>query len=41
VVPVRWAGPAFNVETAKVATETLELAYHGFIEAARPAPGGR
>src|SRR4051812_148533 len=23
VVPVRWTGPAFNVETAKVATETL------------------
>jgi phage tail-like protein len=41
VVPVRWTGPAFNVETARVATETLELAYHGFIEAARPAPGSR
>lgn len=41
VVPVRWTGPAFNVETARVATETLELAYHGFLEAARPAPGSR
>jgi phage tail-like protein len=36
VVPVRWTGPSFNVETLKVATETLELAYHGFLEAARP-----
>jgi phage tail-like protein len=40
VVPAKWTGPAFNVETAKVATETLELAYHGFIEAATPAAGG-
>lgn len=40
VVPVRWTGPAFNVESAKLATETLELAYHGFIEAAAPAAGG-
>lgn len=40
VVPVRWTGPAFNVESAKVATETLELAYHGFLEAAVPAAGG-
>lgn len=39
VVPVRWTGPAFNVETPKVATETLELAYHGFLEAAKPALG--
>jgi phage tail-like protein len=39
VVPVRWTGPAFNVDTPKVATETLELAYHGFIEAAKPASG--
>lgn len=37
VVPVRWSGPGFNVETPKVAVETLELAYHGFIEAAKPA----
>jgi len=40
VVPVRWTGPAFNVESTKLAVETLELAYHGFIEAAKPAPGG-
>ncbi|WP_349536603.1 phage tail protein [Rhodococcus rhodochrous] len=29
VVPVRWTGPSLNPETAKVATETLELAHHG------------
>lgn len=40
VVPVRWTGPAFNVESPKVAIETLELAYHGFLEAAKPAAGG-
>jgi phage tail-like protein len=40
VVPVKWTGPAFNVETPRVATESLELAYHGFIEAATPAAGG-
>jgi phage tail-like protein len=39
VVPVRWTGPGFNVEQPKVATETLELAYHGFIEAAKAAGG--
>ena len=39
VVPVRWTGPAFNVESPKVANETLEMAYHGFIEAAAPAAG--
>jgi phage tail-like protein len=30
VIPVRWTGPSFNAESAKVATETLELAHHGF-----------
>jgi phage tail-like protein len=39
VVPVRWTGPSFNVDTAKVAVETLELAYHGFLDAARPVGG--
>jgi phage tail-like protein len=39
VIPVRWVGPVFNVDTPKVATETLELAYHGFIEAAKPSGG--
>jgi phage tail-like protein len=40
VVPVKWSGPGFNVDTPKMALETLELAYHGFLEAAKPAPGG-
>jgi phage tail-like protein len=40
VVPVKWSGPGFNVEQPKVAVETLELAYHGFLEAAKPAAGG-
>lgn len=35
VVPVRWTGPAFNVETTKVAQETLELAHQGFIDPAK------
>jgi phage tail-like protein len=39
VVPVKWTGPGFNVDQNKVATESLELAYHGFIEAAEPAGG--
>jgi phage tail-like protein len=30
VIPVRWQGPQFSLESAKVATETLELAHHGF-----------
>ncbi len=32
VVPVRWTGPSFKVDQASVATETLELAYHGFLD---------
>jgi phage tail-like protein len=32
VIPVRWQGPSLSVDTAKVATETLELAHHGFLE---------
>jgi phage tail-like protein len=35
VVPVRWTGPSFNVETTKIATETLELAHHGFLDPAK------
>lgn len=30
VVPVRWKGPSFSVESPKMAVETLELAFHGF-----------
>ncbi|MFJ6935432.1 phage tail protein [Streptomyces sp. NPDC101132] len=33
VVPVRWTGPQLNPETVKVATETLEIAHHGFLNA--------
>lgn len=32
VIPVKWTGPSLNVETGKIATETLELAHHGFLE---------
>jgi len=32
MVPVRWTGPSFNIEQLKMATESLELAHHGFIE---------
>lgn len=31
VVPVRWTGPQLTVDSPKVATETLELAHHGFL----------
>ncbi|HKE97848.1 MAG TPA: phage tail protein, partial [Actinomycetes bacterium] len=31
VFPVRWQGPALNVDSPKVATESLELAHHGFL----------
>jgi phage tail-like protein len=35
VVPVRWTGPSLNVDSPKVATETLEIAHHGIL-----APAG-
>ena len=31
VVPVRWTGPSLNLDTVKVATETLEVAHHGIL----------
>lgn len=31
VVPVRWSGPQLSGDSPKVATETLELAHHGFL----------
>lgn len=42
VVPVRWTGPSFSVESPKVATESIELAYHGFLApvAKGATPGG-
>jgi phage tail-like protein len=30
VIPVRWTGPSLNRDSLKVATETLEIAHHGF-----------
>lgn len=30
VIPVRWTGPSLNLDSPKVAIETLELAHHGF-----------
>jgi len=35
VVPVRWSGPQLSPDTPKVATETLELAHHGFLSPAK------
>jgi phage tail-like protein len=36
VMPVRWTGPSLNPEQPKVATETLELAHHGFFAPSLP-----
>jgi phage tail-like protein len=36
VVPVRWSGPSLNLESPKVATETIEIAHHGFLPPDRP-----
>jgi len=33
VIPVRWTGPSLNAESPKIATETIELAHHGFAPA--------
>lgn len=35
VVPVRWSGPSLNLDSPKVATETVEIAHHGILP-----PGG-
>lgn len=40
VVPVRWQGPSLNVDSPKVAIETLELAHHGFLANAGNGGGG-
>jgi phage tail-like protein len=37
VVPVRWTGPSLNLDSPKVAIETVEIAHHGFA----PAKPGR
>jgi phage tail-like protein len=31
VIPVKWTGPQLGADSAKVATESLELAHHGFL----------
>ncbi len=31
VVPVRWTGPSLNLDSPKVATETVEIAHHGIL----------
>ena len=36
-IPVRWSGPQLSLDSPKVATETLELAHHGFLP---PKAGG-
>jgi phage tail-like protein len=33
VIPVKWTGPSFSLDSPKVCTETLELAHHGFLKA--------
>jgi len=33
VVPVRWTGPSFSLDAPKAATETIEIAHHGFLDA--------
>ena len=35
VIPVRWSGPQLSPDSPKIATETVELAHHGFLP-----PGG-
>jgi phage tail-like protein len=37
VLPVRWSGPQLSGESPKVATETIELAHHGFLGAGKGA----
>ena len=38
VIPVKWTGPQFTADSPKVATETLELAHHGFDPTTTGAP---
>ena len=38
VIPVKWTGPQLSVDSPKVATESLELAHHGFL--GRAGAGG-
>lgn len=36
VIPVKWTGPTLGNEHSQAATETLEIAHHGFIEPGKP-----
>ena len=38
VIPIKWTGPQLSVDSPKVATESLELAHHGFL--GRAGAGG-
>jgi len=38
VVPVRWTGPSLNLDSPKVATETIEIAHHGILPPKQSAP---
>ena len=38
VIPVKWTGPQLSLDSPKVATETLEIAHHGFV--GTPGKGG-
>ncbi len=40
-IPVRWTGPQLNAGSLTVATETLELAHHGFMDPAQGEAGRR
>ena len=31
VIPVSWSGPSMSVDSPKAATETIEIAHHGFL----------
>lgn len=32
VIPVKWTGPQLSVDSPQIATETLEIAHHGFLK---------
>lgn len=37
VVPVRWSGPSLSADSAKILTETVEIAHQGFVAQGRGA----
>lgn len=36
VIPVSWSGPSMSVDSPKAATETIEIAHHGFLGGSTP-----